>query len=71
LEWFTLSPEAIRVVHGPNGQPLFELSVRGVALGLLALFAFRSWIHHRREMLNASQRDELAGDGERGRSGQQ
>jgi hypothetical protein len=59
LEWFTLSPETIRVIQAPNGQPLVEISLRGVALAVLALFAFRSWVHHRREMLD-----------ERGRSGQ-
>jgi hypothetical protein len=52
LEWFTLSAETIRVVNGPNGEPLFAISMRGAALALLALFAFRSWIHHRREMLD-------------------
>jgi hypothetical protein len=60
LEWFTLSAETIRVINGPKGEPLLDISVRGVALAVLALFAFRSWIHHRREMLE-----------ERGRSGQQ
>ena len=60
LEWFTLSAETIRVVNGPNGEPLMDISLRGVALAVLALFAFRSWIHHRREMLE-----------ERGRSGQE
>ena len=52
LEWFTLSPETIRVIQSPNGQPLLDISMRGVALAVLALFAFRSWIHHRREMLD-------------------
>ena len=52
LEWFTLSGETIRVIHGPNGEPLLDVSVRGVALAVLALFAFRSWIHYRREMLD-------------------
>jgi hypothetical protein len=60
LEWTTLSPETIRVVNGPGGAPLLDISVRGVALAVLALFAFRSWIHYRREMLE-----------ERGRSGQE
>jgi hypothetical protein len=60
LEWFTLSPETIRVIQAPNGQPILDISVRGVALAVLALFAFRSWIHRRREVLE-----------ERGRSGQQ
>ena len=60
LEWTTLSPETVRVVNGPDGAPLFEVSVRGVALAVLALFAFRSWIHYRREMLE-----------ERSRSGQE
>ncbi len=60
LEWFTLSPETIRVVNGPNGAPLLDISIRGVALAVLALFAFRSWIHYRREVLE-----------ERSRSGQE
>ena len=50
LEWTTLSPETIRVVSGPHGEPLLDVSIRGVALAILGLFAFRSWIHHRREM---------------------
>jgi hypothetical protein len=60
LEWTTLSPETVRVVNGPNGTPLLDISIRGVALAVLALFAFRSWIHYRREMLE-----------ERSRSGQE
>ena len=52
LEWFTLGSETIRVIPGPGGEPLLDVSVRGVALVVLALFAFRSWIHHRREMLD-------------------
>jgi hypothetical protein len=60
LEWVTLSSETIRVVNGPNGQPLLDISFRGVALAVIALFAFRSWIHRKREMLE-----------ERGRSGQE
>ena len=60
LEWTTLSAETLRVVNGPNGEPLFEISTRGVALAVLAMFSFRSWIHHRREMLE-----------EQGRSGQE
>jgi hypothetical protein len=76
LEWFTLGAETIRVVRAPNGEPLLDVSVRGVVLAVLALFAFRSWIHHRREMLDQPQhaKDGLAGDpgdSERGRSGQQ
>ena len=63
LEWFTLGSETIRVVRGPGGEPLLDVSVRGVALAVLALFAFRSWIHYRREMLDRNP--------ERGRSGQQ
>ena len=51
LEWTTLSPESIRVVNGPGGQPLFEISIRAVALAILGLFALRSWIHYRRELL--------------------
>jgi len=60
LEWTTLSAETVRVVNSPNGAPLLDISIRGVALAVLALFAFRSWIHYRREML-----------GERSRSGQE
>ena len=60
LEWNTLSPETIRVVNGPDGRPLLDVSLRGVALAVLGLFAFRSWIHYRREMLE-----------ERSRSGQE
>ena len=60
LEWETLSSETIRVVNGPNGQPLLDISWRGAALVVLALFAFRSWIHRKREEVE-----------ERGRSGQQ
>jgi hypothetical protein len=60
LEWTTLSAETIRVVNGPNGEPLLDVSIRGVALMVLALLAFRSWIHHRRETLE-----------ERSRSGQE
>jgi hypothetical protein len=60
LEWTTLSSETIRVVNGPKGEPVLEISIRGVALAILALLAFRSWIHHRRQMVE-----------ERSRSGQQ
>jgi hypothetical protein len=60
LEWTTLSAETVRVVNGPGGTPLFDISVRGIALAVLALFAFRSWIHYRREILE-----------ERSRSGQE
>ncbi|HVJ04733.1 MAG TPA: hypothetical protein VM578_03570 [Candidatus Saccharimonadales bacterium] len=56
LEWSTLSPETIRVVNGPNGAPLLDISIRGVALAVLALFAFRSWIHYRREVLEERSR---------------
>ena len=52
LEWFTLGSETIRVIRGPSGEPWFDVSVRGVALMVLALFAFRSWIHYRRELLD-------------------
>ena len=55
LEWFTLSPETIRVIQSPNGQPLLEVSMRGAALAVLVFFAFRSWIQHRREMLDQPQ----------------
>ncbi len=60
LEWTTLSAETIRVINGPDGRPLLDVSIRGVGLAVLALFAFRSWIHYRREMLE-----------ERSRSGQE
>jgi len=56
LEWTTLSSETVRVVNGPNGEPLLDVSIRGVALMVLALMAFRSWIHHRREMLDERDR---------------
>jgi hypothetical protein len=51
LEWFTLSAETVRVIPGPDGAPLLDVSVRGVAIAVLALFAFRSWIHYRRQLL--------------------
>jgi hypothetical protein len=56
LEWTTLSAETVRVVNGPNGEPLLDISIRGVALMVLALFAFRSWIHYRREALEERSR---------------
>jgi len=56
LEWVTLSPETVRVINGPNGMPLLDVSVRGVALAVLALFALRSWNHYRREMLEELER---------------
>ena len=56
LEWSTLSPETVRVVNGPSGEPLLDVSIRGVALMVLVLFAFRSWIHYRREMLEERSR---------------
>ena len=56
LEWFTLSAETVRVVTGLNGEPLFAVSVRGIALAVLALFAFRSWMHYRRELLEEGSR---------------
>ena len=37
LEWNTLSPETVRVVNGPGGEPLLDISIRGVALMVLAL----------------------------------
>ena len=51
LEWITLSNESVKVVNGPNGEPLFDLSIRGIALAVLVLFAFRTWIHERRALL--------------------
>jgi hypothetical protein len=56
LEWTTLSPETVRVVDGPNGAPLLDISIRGVALAVLGLLAFRSWLHYRREMLEERSR---------------
>jgi hypothetical protein len=56
LEWTTLSPETVRVVNGPNGAPLLDLSIRGLAIALLGLFAFRSWVHYRRETLEERNR---------------
>jgi hypothetical protein len=56
LEWTTLSPETIRVVNGPNGEPLLNISIRAVALAVLGLFALRSWIHYRRELLEERSR---------------
>jgi hypothetical protein len=52
LEWNTLSSESVKVVTGPNGQPLFDLSIRGIALAVLVLFAFRTWIHQRKALLD-------------------
>jgi len=60
LEWTTLSSETIRVVNGPSGAPMFDVSIRGAAVGVLAFFALMSWIHRRRETLE-----------ERSRSGQE
>jgi hypothetical protein len=51
LEWTTLGAETIRVINGPNGEPLLDVSVRGVALAILLVFALRICIHRRREML--------------------
>jgi hypothetical protein len=51
LEWTTLGAETLRVINGPNGEPLLDVSVRGVALAILVVFALRICIHHRREML--------------------
>ena len=58
LEWTTLSSESVKVVNGPNGEPLFDLSIRGIALAALALFAFRTWIHDRRAALEEKNGDE-------------
>jgi hypothetical protein len=30
---------------------LFEISIRGIALMVMGLFAFRSWLHYRRDGL--------------------
>ncbi len=51
LEWTTLSPETVRVVNSPSGGPLLDVSVRGIALAVLALFALRSWVVHRHQEL--------------------
>jgi|GEM_PF-1547663 len=56
LEWITLSPETVRVINGPNGVPPLEVSLRGVSVAVLVLFAFRSWIHFRREMREERER---------------
>jgi len=56
LEWTTLGSETIRVVNGPDGRPLIDISTRGVALMVLGLFAFRSWVHYRRELLEERSR---------------
>ena len=57
LEWTTLSGETIRTVTAPNGEPMLDISLRGVALLILALFAFRIWIHHRREVFEERSKD--------------
>ena len=51
LEWSTLSADTVRVVRGPGGEALFEISIRGIALMVMGLFAFRSWLHYRRDGL--------------------
>ena len=51
LDWLTLSSDTVKVITSPNGQPLFDLSIRGIALAALGLFAFRTWIHRHREAL--------------------
>jgi hypothetical protein len=56
LEWTTLSSETIRVVNGPNGQPLLDVSIRGAALALLAFLVLRCLIHYRRESLEEHSR---------------
>jgi hypothetical protein len=56
LEWFTLSPEPLRLIRSPHGEPLLAVSVRGVALAVLALFAFRAWMHRQRQMLEEKDR---------------
>ncbi len=48
LEWNTLSDETLRVVNGPGGEPLFRLSIRGLALAILLLFALRTLLYDRR-----------------------
>ena len=58
LEWVTLSPETIRVVQGLNGQPLRDVSGRGVALALLGVFALRSWFSYRSAGLDPAGRSQ-------------
>ena len=61
LEWFTLGDETVKTVTGLNGKPLFDLSVRGIALGILGLFAFRTLIQNSRmklEEMGDRSRDE-------------
>jgi hypothetical protein len=45
-------------VNGPNGEPLFDFSIRGIALGALVLFAFRTWIHERKAALEEKSGNE-------------
>jgi len=42
LEWFTLGDETVKTVTGLNGKPLFDLSVRGIALGILVFSVWRA-----------------------------
>ena len=50
LSWFTLT----------------EQKVRGLAMLVIGMFAFRAYLHHRREMLDAAEHDKSS-EGELGR----
>jgi len=63
LEWFTLSPEPISLLPAPGGEALLRVSVRGLALAVLGLFAFRAWIYKRRRELEERS---CGGQGESG-----
>jgi hypothetical protein len=52
LEWTTLSSETVKIVTGFDGKPLFDLSVRGIAMAVLGLFAFRTIIQNSRMKLD-------------------
>jgi hypothetical protein len=61
LEWTTLSGDTVKVVTGLGGEPLFELSVRGIALAILGLFAVRTLIQNMRMKLEEAS-DRSRGD---------
>ncbi|MDR3763939.1 MAG: hypothetical protein P4M01_07575 [Acidobacteriota bacterium] len=69
LEWTTLSPETVRVVNSPSGGALLEVSVRGIALAVLLMFAVRSWVVYRHQTL--AGRDEESSSRARVRSGRE
>jgi len=62
LEWTTLGGETVKTVTGFDGKPLMDLSVRGIALAVLALFAFRTIVQNSRmkleEMSDRSREEE-------------